>query len=394
MGREPLFVCRALSTGAWRRDLNLDFIEPSTKDTDGSFRDEGKKTFTSQWIYAVLRTRGLRPVLVEALPLLFIVALPLSVHAGLLSSMLGFFGETTIAYEKPQTTSVAGSDARLLSARANPDPSEGQGGGDIIIDEDALVSGGPFGLDVQGSQYQNGEISIYVVKEGDTLSQIAEMFDVTSNTILWANDLKSKTDIHPGDSLVILPIVGVRHIVKSGDTIGSIAKKYGGDAEEILSYNQLASASDLSVGATLIIPNGNLHESAPKPASGGHSSGIASVSSGGGFQNPLPGSVRTQGLHGYNGVDLAGLPAGTSVRAAAGGEVIVARSSGWNGGYGNYVVIKHGNGTQTLYAHLNYVNVANGASVGAGDVVGGVGSTGRSTGTHLHFEVRGASNPF
>lgn len=329
--------------------------------------------------------------------MLFIIALPISVHAGVLSSMLGFLGETTIAYEKPQTTSLSAGETKLLSSRTNPDGNGSQGGGDIIVDEDALVSGGPFGTDVSDSKYQNGEISIYVVKEGDTLSQIAQMFDVTSNTILWANDLKSKTDIHPGDSLVILPIVGVRHIIKSGDTIASIAKKYGGDAEEILSYNQLASASDLSVGDTLIIPNGNLHESAPKPSSssgGSRSSGVASASSGGGFQNPLPGSVRTQGLHGYNGVDLAGLPAGTSVRAAAGGEVIVARSSGWNGGYGNYVVIKHGNGTQTLYAHLNYVNVAAGASVGAGDVIGGVGSTGRSTGTHLHFEVRGASNPF
>lgn len=324
--------------------------------------------------------------------------MPLSVNAGVLSSVLGFLGETTIAYEKPQAASASASDAKLLSSRGGADPSAALGGGDIIVDEDALISSGPFGLDVQDSKFQNGEISIYVVKEGDTLSQIAQMFDVTSNTILWANDLKSKTDIHPGDSLVILPIVGVRHIVKSGDTIGSIAKKYGGDADEILSYNQLASASELSLGATLIIPNGNLHESAPKTgsgsSSGGRSSGVASASSGGGFQNPLPGAVRTQGLHGYNGVDLAGVAAGTSVRAAASGEVIVARSSGWNGGYGNYVVIKHGNGTQTLYAHLNYVNVAAGASVGAGDVVGGVGSTGRSTGTHLHFEVRGASNPF
>ncbi len=348
-----------------------------------------------QLIYRLFKIRSVRLSLVEILPLLFIVTVPLSVHAGLLSSVFELFGETTIAYEKPTPAGATASDAKLLASRTNPDGSGNQGGGDIIVDEDALISGGPFGTDVSDSKYQNGEISIYVVKEGDTLSQIAEMFDVTSNTILWANDIKSKTDIHPGDSLVILPIVGVRHVVKSGDTINSIAKKYEGNAEEILSYNQLASANDISVGDTLIIPNGNLHESAPKPtSSGGRTTAVASASSGGGFQNPLPGSVRTQGLHGYNGVDLAGLPAGSPVRAAASGQVIVARSSGWNGGYGNYVVIKHGNGTQTLYAHLNYVNVAAGASVGAGDVIGGVGSTGRSTGVHLHFEVRGASNPF
>src|SRR5690606_1590516 len=102
--------------------------------------------------------------------------------------------------------------------------------------------------------------------------------------------------------------------------------------------------------------------------------------------------VVTQGLHGYNGIDL-GAPVGTGVYASAGGSVILAKSSGWNGGYGNYIIISHDNGTQTLYSHLSSVNVSLGQRVSQGDLIGAVGSTGKSTGPHLHFEVRGASNP-
>jgi murein DD-endopeptidase MepM/ murein hydrolase activator NlpD len=120
-------------------------------------------------------------------------------------------------------------------------------------------------------------------------------------------------------------------------------------------------------------------------------SGASSVASS--FMHPAPGSVKTQGVHGYNAVDLAGA-LGSTVRAAAAGEVIVSKRSGWNGGYGQYVVIRHGDGTQTLYAHLSSNSVGVGAYVSAGETIGGMGNTGRSTGTHLHFEVRGTRNPF
>jgi murein DD-endopeptidase MepM/ murein hydrolase activator NlpD len=119
----------------------------------------------------------------------------------------------------------------------------------------------------------------------------------------------------------------------------------------------------------------------------------STAASSAGFIHPVPGAVRTQGIHGNNGVDFAA-GHGTTIRAAAAGEVIVSKSSGWNGGYGQYVVIRHNNGTQTLYAHFseNYVGV--GAYVAQGEAIGAMGNTGRSTGTHLHFEVRGARNPF
>jgi len=109
---------------------------------------------------------------------------------------------------------------------------------------------------------------------------------------------------------------------------------------------------------------------------------------------PLVGGVRTQGVHGYNGVDIAA-PVGTPFLASAAGEVIVARSSGWNGGYGQYIVVRHANGTQTLYAHASQIIVGVGQRVVQGQVIGYVGSTGRSTGAHLHFEIRGGPrNPF
>lgn len=329
--------------------------------------------------------------LAELVPVLLIIAVPFSVHAGVLSSLFGVEAAEPAALTDGIPAETA-SDVRLLSAGNTPDPVTALGGGDIIVDEGALVSSGQSGEDLIAQEaYQSGEISVYVVREGDTLSQIAEMFEVTSNTILWANDLRSSKDIHPGDSLVILPIVGVRHIVKDGDTINTIAKKYEGDVDEILSYNQLASADGLSVGDTLVIPGGNMHQAAPTRS-------VAASGSGGNarLSHPLPGAKRTQGIHGYNAVDLAmsGNSYGAPIFAAAAGEVIVSKSSGWNGGYGQYIVVKHSGGVQTLYSHLSKNSVGVGAYVTAGEVIGAVGNSGKSTGAHLHFEVRGATNPF
>ncbi|MEZ4200682.1 MAG: M23 family metallopeptidase [Candidatus Paceibacterota bacterium] len=333
----------------------------------------------------------------ELFPLILIIVAPLSVHAGVFTSLFGVFNEAE-AETPAVVTTDSPSDVKLLSSRLNPDTKAALGGGDVIVDEGALVSNGPFGADTFADESLSaGEISVYVVREGDSLSQIAEMFGVTTNTILWANDISKATAIQPGDSLVILPIVGVRHVIKSGDTLSTIAKKYEADAEEILSYNQLSSADELIVGETIIIPGGNMHQAAPKRTTKtttvAPTKTVGTAVSSAGFSHPLPGSVRTQGIHGYNAVDLAA-PVGTPIRAAADGEVIVARSGGWNGGYGNYVVVKHSNGAQTLYAHMSSNTVGVGATVGAGEVVGYVGMTGRSTGAHLHFEVRGAANPF
>lgn len=330
----------------------------------------------------------------ELLLLILIIAVPFSVHAGLLSKL--FTNTETEGVPATEQVTNAAVDVSLLTALQNPNPMGARGGAEIMVDENALVSTGPVGEDEIAEQKSGmGEIRVYTVREGDSLSQIADMFGVTTNTIMWANDITKASAIQPGDTLVILPIAGVRHIVKKGDTISTIAKKYEGDAEEILSYNQLAATDDLVVGNTIIIPGGELHmtpvsASKAQPIKVG---GATTASGKGWLSHPAPGSVKTQGIHGYNAVDLAG-SYGSSIRAAAAGEVIVSKSSGWNGGYGQYIVVRHSNGVQTLYAHLSSNSVGVGEYVAQGQVIGGMGSTGKSTGNHLHFEVRGGSNPF
>ena len=235
------------------------------------------------------------------------------------------------------------------------------------------------------------QISIYVVREGDTLSQIAEMFDVNINTIKWSNDLSSNT-LKTGQTLIILPISGVKHTIVKGDTLSSLAKKYKGDIDEIIAYNNLKEGEALVAGEVIIIPDG---EAVIKTSSGTYtnSSGSGLKEYSGYYMRPIAGGKRTQGIHGYNAVDLAA-PIGTPIFAAADGEVIISKSGGWNGGYGNYIVIRHPNGTQTLYSHNSENNVSVGDTVKQGDVIGAIGSTGKSTGPHLHFEIRGAKNPF
>jgi len=319
-----------------------------------------------------------------------VVVIPLSVQAGIFNKN----HNTTLSGEfiNPET-SLSALDVNILSALQNPNPLSGRGGAEVLVNEGTLVSSGPVGQDViDRVKTFSGEISVYVVREGDTLSHIAEMYAVTANTILWANDLPRATSIKAGQSLIILPVAGVRHTVKKGDTVKALAKTYDGDIDEIMAYNQMLPDEALVVGSTLVIPGGAMH-TAPitKKTSPTRTSGSGAGASW--LSHPAPGSAKTQGLHGYNAVDLAA-PAGTAVRAAAAGTVMVSKAYGWNGGYGQYVVIKHSNGAQTLYAHLSSNSVGVGAYVSQGEVIGGVGNTGRSTGSHLHFEVRGGNNPF
>ncbi len=282
----------------------------------------------------------------------------------------------------------------LLQPAINLDPNPSKGGGDITVVGEALLPElGPSGslADIE-ERPENMQVSVYVVRRGDTLAQIAKMFDVSVNTIVWANDIRGGL-IREGQALVILPITGIRHTVAKGDTLQSIAKKYKADLGEISQYNDIASGVKLEIGTIVIIPDGEI---APAPVAPSRTSPLRGVSSrdlAGAFIWPVEGGRRTQGLHGYNGIDI-GASVGTPVYAAADGAVIVARGSGWNGGYGIYVVITHDSGVQTLYSHLSRLAISAGASVSRGQIIGYIGATGRATGPHLHFEVRGAKNPF
>ncbi|OGN31192.1 MAG: hypothetical protein A3I92_00640 [Candidatus Yanofskybacteria bacterium RIFCSPLOWO2_02_FULL_43_10b] len=284
----------------------------------------------------------------------------------------------------------------LLNAPTNENLLAGTGGGEInIVENTALLPVvGPLGslADVLEEQKKSDQISIYVVREKDTLSQIAKLFGVSVNTIIWANDeIKHGNLIKSGQTLIILPIDGIKYVVKKGDTISKIAKEFKGDADEIMEFNGLIRENELVTGMEIMVPNGEYD--LPKydfPAG----PGVGAKQYAGYYLRPINGGRRTQGIHGYNGVDLAA-SWGAPVLAAASGDVIISKNQGWNGGYGNYIVISHPNGTQTLYSHLSKNIVFSGWHVAQGQIIGYVGSTGRSTGPHLHFEIRGGPpNPF
>lgn len=310
---------------------------------------------------------------------------------------MSFLGDLLgINTDNKQSTPLNIQTLPLLEAIYNPDPNNGRGGGDITIINNALLSDtGPIGtmVDISENKLSPDQISIYVVRQGDTLTEIAEMFNVSVNTIRWANDLKDGEPIKIGQVLVILPVTGVQYTVEKGDTIKSIAKKFNADAEEILQFNNLALNDVLNKGQTIIIPNGDYTEPAP-PQTPSQQPSYTRVSYPQGYYiRPITGGRKSQGLHGYNAVDLAD-SCGEPVIASASGDVIIARSYGWNAGYGNYVAVAHPNGTQTLYAHLSKVIVFPGWHVAQGQVIGYIGASGRTTGCHVHFEIRGAKNPF
>ena len=331
--------------------------------------------------------------------LLFCISIiPAYAHAGILSF---FTGDTA----KADTTSVqnVSGDSALLQAATNSNPNK-TSGSQIAIDNGALVATGVSDNASNGTVV-NTHISLYVVRDGDSLSGIAKMFGVSVNTIIWANNITGP--INPGDKLVILPITGVQYSIKKGDTIESVAKKFNTDASDVSVFNGITD-STMSVGENIIIPNGELSSTEPiilrqgkitsanLPPEPAHNTNGPSYP--GYYAMPLvssgPNVCISQGLHGYNAVDIAA-PKGTPIYATAAGSVIVARSGGgWNGGYGNYVVISHENGTQTLYAHMTKVIAHQGDEVSQGEEIGLIGMTGEATGPHLHIEVRGAQNPF
>jgi LysM repeat protein len=282
----------------------------------------------------------------------------------------------------------------LLQASVSPVGQATTSGGDIaIVGGTSLLSETTTATETKVVSPTSDQISLYVVHKGDTLSEIAKMYGVTKNTIVWANDLQGKS-ISVGQTLVILPISGVQHTVKKGDTLQSIAKLYKADLDEILQFNNLSKNSKIAIGDEIIIPDGDAIIQTPvKSKTGSTKQSSPYPVYEGYYMRPVVGGIKTQGVHGHNGVDLAS-SYGTNILASASGEVLIARSSGWNGGYGSYVVIKHSNGTQTLYGHLSSVSVSAGDTVEQGQIIGKMGSTGKSTGVHLHFEIRGARNPF
>lgn len=245
------------------------------------------------------------------------------------------------------------------------------------------------------------EIIKYTIESGDTISTIARNFGLNVNTILWANNLNSFSIIRPGNELIILPTNGFLYKVKSGDNLGKLAQSYDTSIEKIIASNNLNSNASIQIGQELIIPGTRRTVTTPSTSvasSKTNTSGtginvikdIVSASTPIVSSNkmfwPTTGHRITQYFSwSHNGLDI-GDKVGTAIYAADSGTVEISQG-GWNGGYGNTILINHGGGKKTRYGHMSKLLVSKGESVEKGQLIGLMGSTGRSTGSHLHFEV-------
>ena len=338
-------------------------------------------------------------------PLAFgVFVAPIQTEASFFDSILGNEVLASTVESNSQNMSILQanvSPASIIEDKKDKDSKKAEKDKEVSLDEDKNVDISNNALvpaingqskDGDGdSEFDFDQISIYVVRKGDTVAEIAKMFNVTSNTILWANDLKKGEKLTEGETLIILPVSGVKHTVLKGQTLKGVAKLYKVDISEIASYNDIEEDTKLVIGDELIIPGAELEVEtiAPKKKAPSYFADN-SKATGGYYIKPIPCRL-TQNRHDKYAVDMS-CGAGTPIKAAASGTVIFAKY-GWNGAFGNLIIIKHPNGTQTFYAHQSKFAVSQGDYVSQGQIIGYVGNTGRSTGPHLHFEVRGAKNP-
>ncbi|MFA6421786.1 MAG: M23 family metallopeptidase [Candidatus Buchananbacteria bacterium] len=266
----------------------------------------------------------------------------------------------------------------------------------LAMNQDGSTIFKPDIIDTNEARTGSKAVIEYVVSESDTIGRIASKYNISINTILWANNLAATSYIRPGQKLIIPPISGVLYKITRGDTIAKIAQKFDASADTVLAYNNLEERG-LIAGQTIMVPGGRIIYTA-KPrttiASSRSNTGTktydvddSSIVSSGKMLWPDGCQRISQYFRGWlhTGVDIA-CPIGTPIKAADSG--VVVRVQYGRTGYGYNVIISHGSGKQTLYGHLSRIDVEAGQKVSRGQQIGLEGSTGRSTGPHLHFEVR------
>lgn len=227
----------------------------------------------------------------------------------------------------------------------------------------------------------HAQVVEYEVQAGDTVWDIAGSFGTDPDSLAVLNEMSNWNRLQPGQILRVLSLPGLLHRVAPGDSVGEIAERYRIDCEDIMAVNAIRPGDDLTVGKEIILPYARPLREAILAARGEL------------FRWPVTGPITS--YFGYrwgsfhNGIDI-GAPHGTPIAASRGGRVLFA---GWRGNYGNLVIVDHRDGKTTWYAHLSRFAVSSGAWVERGQILGYVGTTGRSTGPHLHFEIREHDRP-
>ena len=249
------------------------------------------------------------------------------------------------------------------------------------------------------------KVAAYIVAAGDSLWTVANSQNLEIDTLFGCNDLKDPDKLRPGATLRIPDQDGIFYKVGKGDTLEKIAKSYGIPADRIRMGNAPGAVDTLTAGAEIFLP-GARPEASDTPSEGKSSSGSGKKSSESpaksytrSYRWPVVGKINspfgwrrhpvTRRRDFHTGVDIKA-PRGRAIKAAKAGRVEYA---GWMGGYGRVVVVRHGDGYSTLYAHCNSISVRKGQSVSQGQTIASVGTSGRSTGPHLHFEIRNGQSP-
>lgn len=272
---------------------------------------------------------------------------------------------------------------------------------------------------------QRQGIESYTVRAGDTVASIAQNFNISIGTVLWTNNLSKAAAIKPGDTLRILPTSGILHTVKRGETLAGIAQTYRVNTGNLLEANDLATTARISAGQELLVPDATPLVAStrvavtPRPATNPRIVAVkpdvpisriknkaldiyqelATTDGNDDRNKPAPAAASTRSkllwpthlrvINQYYGYSHTGLDIdGDYTDPLYASDDGVVEKAGWNnGGYGLMIFIDHGNGFKTRYGHASKLFVKAGDRVTRGEVIGMVGTTGRSTGTHLHYEV-------
>lgn len=272
--------------------------------------------------------------------------------------------------------------------------------GDVLVsdEEGYLVKVNPQTADSNRAGLT--DYAVHTVESGETLSLIASRYGVKTETVMWENNLGNANSLRIGQKLLVPPVDGVSYKVKSGDNLEKIAKKYKISVESIVAQNGLESET-IGKGQSLFLPQAKpLYSTIASSRSTVGSRGAGRTYTNASPSTSVPATGKmfifptrgklTQGFRGGHYALDIGDRSKPPIWAAGGGTVTKASVGTWGGGYGNHVIIDHGNGVKTLYAHMDSVSVYPGQWVNQGDVLGIMGNTGRvygATGIHLHLEV-------